>query len=67
MTYDKPEKHRVQVLIDQERFQQLTTLAELTNSSVSRIVRLALDSKADEFAKEIKQRQQHKKQTDWAE
>jgi len=64
--YSKQQKQRVQVMLDQKRYDQLTKLAELTGSSISRIVRLALDSKADEFEHAIKKARLEDAQKDWA-
>lgn len=64
--YSKQTKVRVQVMLDHERHKQLTNLADLTGSSISRIVRLALDSKADEFEQAIKKARLQDAQKDWA-
>jgi len=61
----KPPKERIQVRLDPGRVQQLTKLAELTGSSISRIIRLALDSKHDEFEAAIKKARLSDAQDDW--
>ena len=63
--YKKPTSVRIQVVIDQERAEQLSKLAEYTGASISRIVRLILDENSDRLETEISRARRESAQKDW--
>ena len=66
MKLTKQKTQRIQVVIGQDRHDQLTKLREFTGLKISTIVRMILDEQAERLDKEITRARRESAQEDFA-